>query len=64
MMSKDYKEAIKEAKEMALDINKRGDAALGDDALEFMDSFMSHDEILESDLRVISTEKHLKKSSK
>lgn len=64
MMSKDYKEAIKKAKEMALDINKRGDAALGDDALEFMDSLMSHDEILESDLRVISTEKHLKKSSK
>lgn len=63
-MSKDYKEAIKKAKEMALDINKRGDAALGDDALEFMDSLMSHDEILESDLRVISTEKHLKKSSK
>lgn len=51
-MSKDYKEAIKEAEEMVLDINKRGDAALGDDALEFMDSFMSHDEILESDLRV------------
>lgn len=51
-MSKDYKEAIKKAKEMALDINKRGDAALGDDTLEFMDSLMSHDEILESDLRV------------
>lgn len=51
-MSKDYKEAIKKAKEMVLDINKRGDAALGDDALEFMDSLMSHDEILESDLRV------------
>ncbi len=63
-VSKDYKEAIKKAKEMALDINKRGDAALGDDALEFMDSLMSHDEILESDLCVISTEKHLKKSSK
>lgn len=63
-VSKDYKEAIKKAKEMALDINKRGDAALGDDALEFMDSLMSHDEILESDVRVIRTEKHLKKSSK
>ena len=51
-MKKDYDKAIKEAKEMVLDIKKRGQDALGDDALEFMDSLMSPDEILESDLRV------------
>ncbi|WP_346428865.1 helix-turn-helix transcriptional regulator [Fenollaria massiliensis] len=51
-MKKDYNMVIKEAKEMVLDINNRGQEALGDDALEFMDSLMSSNEILESDLRV------------
>lgn len=51
-MKKNYDKAIKKAKEMVLDIKKRGQDALGDDALEFMDSLMSPDEILESDLRV------------
>lgn len=51
-MKKNYDKAIKEAKEMVLDIKKRGQDALGDDALEFMDSLMSSDEIEKSDLRV------------
>lgn len=51
-MKEDYDKVIKEAKEMVLDINNRVQEALGDDALEFMDSLMSPDEILESDLRV------------
>lgn len=51
-MSKDYNKAIKEAEEKLIDVKKRGQDALGDDALEFMDSLMSPDEILESDLRV------------
>lgn len=63
-MKKDYDKAIKEAKEMVLDIKKRGQDALGDDALEFMDSLMSQDERDKSDLRVETIEKKIKKSSK
>lgn len=51
-MDKYYDKAIKEAEEKLIDVKKRGQDALGDDALEFMDSLMSPDEILESDLRV------------
>lgn len=51
-MDKDYDKAIKEAEEMVLDINNRGQEALGDDALSFIDSLMSPDEIDKSDLRV------------
>lgn len=51
-MKKNYDKAIEKAKEMALDVKKRGQDALGDDALSFMDSLMSSNEILESDLRV------------
>lgn len=58
-MKKNYDKAMKEAKEMVLDIKKRGQDALGDDALEFMDSLMSPDEILESDLRVETIEKRI-----
>lgn len=52
MKDKNYEKAIKEAKKNILDINERGNDALGDDALDFMDKLMSPDEILESDLRV------------
>lgn len=51
-MKKNYDKAIEKAKEMALDVKKRGQETLGDDALEFMDSLMSQDEIDKSDLRV------------
>lgn len=63
-MDKDYDKAIKEAGEMVLDINNRGQEALGDDALSFMDSLMSSNEILKSDLRVEIIKKKIKKSSK
>lgn len=59
-MKKDYNKAIKEAKEMVLDIKKRGQEALGDDALEFMDSLMSQDEIAKSDLRIEKIKKENK----
>ena len=51
-MDKYYDKDIKEAEEKLIDVKKRGQDALGDDALEFMDSLMSPDEVLESDLRV------------
>ena len=51
-MDKDYDKAIKETEEKLIDLKKRGQEALGDDALSFMDSLMSSNEILESDLRV------------
>lgn len=51
-MDKDYNKAIKEAEEKLIDVKKRGQDALGDDALEFMDSLMSPDEIEKSDLCV------------
>lgn len=51
-MDKDYDKAIKEAEEKLIDVKKRGQDALGDDALEFMDSLMSQDERDKSDLRV------------
>lgn len=51
-MDKDYDKAIKEAEEKLIDLKKRGQESLGDDALEFMDSLMSQDEIDKSDLRV------------
>lgn len=63
-MKKNYDKAIKKAKEMELDVKKRGQDALGDDALEFMDSLMSQDERDKSDLRVETIEKKIKKSSK
>lgn len=63
-MKKNYDKAIEKAKEMALDVKKRGQEALGDNALEFMDSLMSQDEIDKSDLRVETMEKKIKKSSK
>lgn len=63
-MKKNYDKAIEKAKEMTLDVKKRGQEALGDDALSFMDSLMSSNEILESDLRAETMEKKIKKSSK
>lgn len=44
-MKKNYDKAIEKAKEMALDVKKRGQEALGDDALSFIDSLMSPGEI-------------------
>lgn len=60
-MDKDYDKAIKEAEEKLIDVKKRGQDALGDDALEFIDSLMSQDEIAKSDLRVETIEKKINK---
>lgn len=60
-MKKNYDKAIKKAKEMELDVKKHGQEALGDDALEFMDSLMSPDEIEKSDLCVETIEKRINK---
>lgn len=63
-MDKDYNKAIKESEEKLIDVKKRGQEALGDNALEFMDSLMSPDERDKSDLRVETIEKKINKSSK
>ena len=47
-----YDEAVKLAKERAEDVKKRGEAAKGSDVLEFMDSFLTKEEIEESNKRV------------
>lgn len=60
-MDKYYDKAIKEAEEKLIDVKKRGQDALGDDALEFMDSLMSQNEIDNSDLRVETIEKKINK---
>lgn len=44
-MDKDYDKAIKEAEEKLIDLKKRGQESLGDDALSFIDSLMSPGEI-------------------
>ena len=51
-MDKKYIEAIEQAKINMEDVIKRSDSAIGDDALKFMDNFLTTDEIVESDLRV------------
>ena len=47
----EYKDALEQAKINMCDVEKRGNEAVGEDALEFMDSFLSDEEIAESDLR-------------
>lgn len=49
--SKDYSQAIAQAKENLADLNKRGTDAIGGDVLEFMNSILTPEEIAESDLR-------------
>ena len=44
-MDKDYDKAIKETEEKLIDLKKRGQESLGDDALSFIDSLMSPGEI-------------------
>lgn len=50
--NKAYKKAIEQAKANYADLMERGEAAIGGDVLEFMDSFLTPEEIAESDLRV------------
>ncbi len=48
----EYTKAIEQAKENIDDIKSRGNEAIGDDALAFMDSMLTPEELSESNLRV------------
>lgn len=50
--NKEYTEAFEQAKTNMEDIAARGNAAIGGDALEFMDNLLTPDEITASSLRV------------
>lgn len=49
--NKEYLKAIAFTKDSLIDINERGADAIGEDALEFMDTLLSPDEVIESNLR-------------
>ncbi|MBR2280301.1 MAG: helix-turn-helix transcriptional regulator [Ruminococcus sp.] len=49
---KDYTQAIEQAKINLDDVKARGSEAIGDDALDFMDTLLTPEEISESNLRV------------
>ncbi len=48
---KEYTQALEQAKANRADIATRGEAAIGGDALEFMDTFLTAEETAESNLR-------------
>lgn len=50
--NKEYSQAITQAKENLFDLSERGADAVGGNALEFMKSILTSDEIAESELRV------------
>lgn len=50
--NKEYVQAVTQAKECLSDIKERGENAIGDNALEFMDTVLTPEEIVESNLRV------------
>ena len=52
MRNKEYKEALAKAKEALNDLHERGDDAIGENALDYIESLMTVDERAESDLRV------------
>lgn len=51
-VSRRYAKAVEQAEARMDDVKKRGSAAIGENALEFMDSFLTKEEIEESNLRV------------
>lgn len=51
-MSKEYNTAVEQAKINMADVINRGSNAIGEDALEFMDTLLAPEEIAERDLRV------------
>lgn len=51
-ISRRYAKAIEQAEVRMDDVKKRGSAAIGENALEFMNSFLTKEEIEESNLRV------------
>lgn len=50
--SKEYTQALNHAIKNMEDVSERRDSAIGENALEFMDSFLTDEEKAESDLRV------------
>ena len=52
MRNKEYKDALAKAKEALNDLHERGDDAIGENALDYIESLMTVDERAESDLRV------------
>lgn len=50
--NKEYSRAIAQAKENLADLKERGGNAIGGNVLDFMDSILTPEEIVESDLRV------------
>ncbi len=50
-MNKEYSQAVTQAKENLTDLNERGAEAVGGNVLEFMESILKKDEIVESELR-------------
>lgn len=51
-MSNEYNTAVEQAKINMADVINRGSNAIGEDALEFMDTLLAPEEIAERDLRV------------
>lgn len=49
---KEYSKAVKQAESYVSDIKERGLKAIGDDAVSFMDKFLTAEEIAESDLKI------------
>lgn len=58
--NKEYMQALEQANNNIADIKERGASAIGDDVLDFMDSFMNAEEIAESNLRVSLIEELIK----
>ena len=52
MRNEERKEALAKAKEALNDLHERGDDAIGENALDYIESLMTVDERAESDLRV------------
>ncbi|MBQ7573536.1 MAG: helix-turn-helix transcriptional regulator [Clostridia bacterium] len=50
--NKEYSQAILQAENAISDIKERKSEAIGENALDFMDSFLSPEEIAEGDLKV------------
>ena len=59
-MNKEYSQAVTQAKENLTDLNERGAEAVGGNVLEFMESILKKDEIVESVTRP-RQHRHLKR---
>lgn len=58
--NKEYNQALEQAKTNMADVKERGASAMGSDVLEFMDTFLTAEEVAESDLRVSLIEELIK----